>query len=91
MLTVHKFALDTRTQVITLPSWRRFRSVGVQHLVPVVYYEVDTTYPSITLTIQAIPTGEEVPRGATYLGSVQVETTVDTLKYLVWHIYEVPA
>jgi len=83
MKTVYKYLVHSAVVLIDLPRGAKFLRAGVQGENPVVWYEVDTALPEGRKTLEAVPTGSEVPRGGIYLDTVQIGQ-------FVWHIYEVP-
>lgn len=83
MHTVYKYEIGAPNTKRMIPRGATFLRAGVQQgTIPVVWYQVDTDMPPREVTIEAIGTGHEIPRGATYLDSVQIGP-------FVWHLYEV--
>jgi hypothetical protein len=85
---VYKYPLDLRSgpQIIAMPYGAKIVHVHDQVLGgephPVMWAEVSTTAPLVSRQFFVLATGhDDVPMGATYIGTIHVEWTV-------WHIYE---
>lgn len=85
---VWKYPLDLRSgpQLVEMPAGANLLHVGTQVIGgqhhPVMWAEVNTTGPPQTRQFFVVATGfDDVPMGASYVGTIHVEWTV-------WHIYE---
>lgn len=85
---VWKFPLALRSgpQAVEMPAGSTIVHTHTQVIggepVPVLWADVNATWPPQRRTFHVIATGfDDVPEGATYVGTIHVEWTV-------WHIYE---
>lgn len=51
-------------------------SVQVQHGVPTLWLETDTSAPQVSYVVQAVFTGDHIPEDAEYIGTVLLGSSV---------------
>jgi len=90
MHTVWKIQMTQRRTVVELPRGARFLSIGEQVSIPCLWFEVDTDQPMGRRTLEAVGTGDEIPRGGTFLATHQYTNYGGGSMFVVHHIYEVP-
>ena len=78
---VYKYPLTFHPlQSVEMPYGAVVRHVHEQGGAPCLWVEVNTSAPMVVNHFIVVATGQEVPVGATYVGTVHV-------KWTVWHVF----
>lgn len=81
--TVWKYPLElAEHSVIAMPEGAVPRYVALQGNMPFIWMEVEPSRKAVARHVFIVGTGQYIPQGKTYVGSVQTTGVV-----YVWHVY----
>lgn len=80
---VYKYSLQLGlgSQQVEMPHGANIVHVHAQNERPVLWAEVNTSAPVVRRTFTVVSTGQDVPVGWAYIGTVHIG-------WKVWHVYE---
>ncbi len=89
---IHKFplhlggwgVLPSATHHVGMPAVSVVLTLQLQNDIPTLWVQVDPTTRAVTRVFQWVGTGDEVPSGGEYVGTVQLQDGK-----FVFHLYEV--
>ena len=81
MSRIYKYEISWGRALIALPCGAQVRHFGMQEGVPFLWAEVDPTAPLETRFFILFGTGQDIPAGGVYHGTVHHGA-------YVWHLYE---